>query len=179
MSETEHPIYNIKNFFVTGLRNAHSMETQAIQIMSRQVERVTDYPDLEAMLRRHIAESEQQRTRLEEVIEELGESYSSVKDAALGVVGNVMAMAHIPASDEVIKDTMANYAFEHFEIAAYKTLITVGEALGSGDAVSAARASLAEEERMAAWIHDHLGSTVLQFMALAKGEGAPRETKVP
>lgn len=179
MGETARPLYNIKQFFLTGLRNAHSMETQAIQTMSRQVERATDYPDLEAMLHRHIAESEQQRKRLAEVLDGLGESYSSMKDVALGAIGNAMALAHIPASDEVIKDVLADYAFEHFEIAAYKTLITVGEAMGEGAAVSAARASLAEEERMAAWISDHLGSTVLQFMALAEGERAPREVKVP
>jgi ferritin-like metal-binding protein YciE len=29
-------------------------------------------------------------------------------------------MAHAPARDEIIKNTFANFVFEHFEIAAYK-----------------------------------------------------------
>jgi ferritin-like metal-binding protein YciE len=170
MSETERPrLYNTRTFFITGLRNAHAMETQAIQILTRQVERLDSYPDMEAAIRRHITESEQQRVRLQDVLDALGESHASVKDAALGFVGNLMALAHVPASDEVIKDTLANYAFEHFEIAAYKTLITVGEALGESAAVAAAKSNLIEEERMASWIHDHMSATTLQFMALAEG----------
>jgi ferritin-like metal-binding protein YciE len=170
MSEQASPLSsNIQDFFITGLRNAHAMETQALQIMRRQTERLENYPDLLAALHRHITETEQQRQRLEEVLDRHGESHSTLKDAALGAVGNAMAMAHIPAADEVIKDNLANYAFEHFEIAAYKTLITVADALGDSTAKAAAETSLAEEERMAAWIGDHLAPTTLQYLALANG----------
>jgi ferritin-like metal-binding protein YciE len=174
MSSSPAPkLYNVKSFFLTSLRNAHAMEAQAIQILSRQLERLDSYPDMEAAIRRHIEESKMQQRRLEEVLDRLGESHSSVKDVALGIVGNLMALAHVPAADEVIKDTLANYAFEHFEIAAYKTLIAVGEAVGDGPAVTAARINLAEEQRMAGWIADHITPTALQFMALTEaGPGA-------
>lgn len=161
-------LYNVKTFFIASLRNAHGMETQAIQILLRQLERLESYPDMEEAIRRHIEESKLQQQRLEEVLGTLGESASSFKDAALGFVGNLMSLAHMPAADEVIKDTLANYAFEHFEIAAYKTLITVAEAVGDAQAIAAARANLAEEERMAAWIGEHIAPTTLQFMALAE-----------
>jgi ferritin-like metal-binding protein YciE len=163
-------LYDSSSFFLAGLRNAHAMETQATQILSRQVERLENYPDLHAAIRRHLEETKIQRQRLEDVLDKLNESHSTVKDAALGFVGNLMAAAHIPATDEVIKDNLANYAFEHFEIAAYKTLITVAESLGNAAALAAAKANLAEEERMAAWIEDHIGPTTLQFMALAEGK---------
>jgi ferritin-like metal-binding protein YciE len=150
-------IYNHKSFYIAGLHNAHAMETQAIQIISRQLDRLEDYPEMAARMRQHLAESEAQRARLDEVL-------STLKDTALGFVGNMMAMAHTPAADEVVKNTLANYAFEHFEIAAYKSLITIGEALGHPAGVSAARANLAEEEAMAAWIDSHIGPTILRFM---------------
>jgi ferritin-like metal-binding protein YciE len=170
MSSTASPrLYDTQSFFLTGLRNAHGMETQAIQILSRQLERLENYPDMEAAIRRHIEESKAQRTRLEEVLHRLGETPSTLKDTALGFVGNLMALAHVPAADEVVKNTLANYAFEHFEIATYKTLITVGEAVGDGQAVIAVRMNLAEEEHMAAWIGEHITPTTLQFMALAEG----------
>lgn len=174
MSEqnTSPRLYNTRTLYLTSLRNAHGMETQAIQILSRQLERLEHYPEMEAAIRRHVTESETQRSRLEEVLDRYGESHSTIKDAALGTVGNLMAMAHIPAADEVIKDTLANFAFEHFEIAAYKSLITIAEAMGDGAAITAAKTSLGEEERMAAWINEHISPTTLQFMALAEG-GAP------
>jgi ferritin-like metal-binding protein YciE len=159
-------LYNHNTFYIAGLHNAHAMETQAIQIISRQLERLEDYPDMAAKLRQHLAESEAQRTRLDEVLATLEEKHSMLKDTALGFMGNMMALAHTPAPDEVVKNTLANYAFEHFEIAAYKSLITISETLGHSTGASAARASLAEEEAMADWIADHIGSTVLQFMGL-------------
>jgi ferritin-like metal-binding protein YciE len=162
-------MYNTKTFFLTSLRNTHAMETQAIQILTRQLERLENYPDMEAAIRRHVEESKLQQSRMAEVLDRLGESPSSLKDAALGFVGNVMAMAHMPAADEVIKDTFANYAFEHFEIAAYKSLITVADSVGDGQAANAARASLDEEERMAAWLGENISPITLQFMALAEG----------
>jgi ferritin-like metal-binding protein YciE len=159
-------LYNGHSLFITGLHNAHAMETQAIQILTRQVERLETYPEMEAQLRRHIAESETQRDRLDEVLAGLEEKHSMLKDTALGFVGNMMALAHTPAADEVIKNTLANFAFEHFEIAAYESLSAIAEALGHP--ITAFQTSLKEEEAMALWIRDHIGPTTLKYLALAE-----------
>jgi len=151
-------------FYVTGLQNAHAMETQAIQLLTRQVERLENYPDLEARMREHLEESKSQRARLEEVLNDLDESYSALKEAALGLGGNFAALGHIAAADEVIKNTLANYMFEHFEIAAYKSLIAMSEHLGHPAGAAVAKISLAEEERMAEWIDEHIGATTLRFL---------------
>jgi ferritin-like metal-binding protein YciE len=82
----------------------------------------------------------------------------------LGLGGNIAALAHTTASDEIIKNTLANYTFEHFEIAAYKSLIAMSEFLGHPGGLAAARASLAEEEAMAAWIDERIESTTTIFL---------------
>jgi len=161
-------LVNPNTLFITGLHNAHAMETQAIQILSRQLDRLESYPDMAAQLRRHVAESEAQRARLDEVLATLEEKHSMLKDSVLGMVGNLMALAHVPAGDEVIKNTLANYAFEHFEIAAYETLIAMAEATGQTAGIAAFRTSLREEQAMAQWIHDHIGPTTLKFLALSE-----------
>ncbi len=161
MSET---LDTTRTYYVTGLNNAHAMETQATQLISRQLERLENYPEMAAKLRDHLHETEMQRTRIEEVLAGLSESHSSVKDAALGLVGNLAALAHTPAPDEVLKNTLANFAFEHFEIAAYKSLIVMAEAVGDKSGLNAAKASLVEEERMAQWIGDHIAGTTMQFL---------------
>jgi ferritin-like metal-binding protein YciE len=153
-----------RNVYVAGLRNAHAMETQAIQLLSRQLDRLKSYPDMEAQMRRHLAESEGQRTRLEETLASLAESPSVIKDEAMGLIGNLAALAHSPAPDEVLKNTMANFAFEHYEIAAYKSLIAVAEAVGHAGGLNAAQASLREEEAMARWIDEHIADTTLRFL---------------
>lgn len=153
-----------KMFYLIGLRNAHSMETQAIQLLERQVERLENYPEIEAKLRGHLEESKVQRTRLEEVLESLGESHSALKETVLGLGGNIAALAHTAASDEIIKNTLANYMFEHFEIAAYKSLTQMAEMLGDAPAIAAYQASLREEELMAAWLDEHIAPTTRIFL---------------
>lgn len=157
-----------KMFYITGLHNAHAMETQAIQLLSRQVERLENYPELEARMRMHLEESKAQRARLEEALHSLEEEHSALKEAVLGFGGNLAALAHTSASDEILKNILANYMFEHFEIAAYKSLITMSEFLNHAVGTAAARTSLREEEEMAAWIDERIAPTTMTFLERVK-----------
>ncbi|MBV9538618.1 MAG: ferritin-like domain-containing protein [Acidisphaera sp.] len=161
------------SIFVTGLRNQHSVEAQAIQLLNRQIERIENYPEMLARMRQHVTESEEQQRRLEELLDQLGESHSSLKDAALGFMGNMAAIAHTVAPDEIIKNSFANFAFEHFEIASYKALLILAEATGHGGAQQLLTQSLREEQNMAQWIDDNLKSTTLRFLQRSeRGERA-------
>jgi len=151
--------------YVTGLRNQHAVEKQAVELLERQVGRLENYPEMAARLRLHIAESQQQATRIEELLGTLGSGHSSLKDAAMSFMGNMAALAHAPASDEVLKNTLANYAFEHFEIASYKSLLALAEATGHAAAVTPLQQSLSEEKAMAEWIDDHIASTTLTYVS--------------
>lgn len=162
-----------QDIYVTGLVNARALETQAIELLSRQAERVQSYPEVEEALRRHITESEAQRDRLDHILATLGTSNSSVKDFITGLMGNVAALSHAPMQDEILKNALANYAFEHFEIASYKALLTLADLAGDTLAPAALRQSLAEEERMAQWCADSLDPLVRKFATLkAQGEKA-------
>jgi ferritin-like metal-binding protein YciE len=142
------------------------VETEAIQLLSRQVERLESYPDMEAALRRHISESEAQRDRLDHLLDELGTSSSTVKDMVTGLMANMAAIGHAVAPDEVIKNSLANYAFEHYEIATYKSLLTLADLAGHSAAASLLTQSLSEEQRMAQWCADHLDATTRRYVDL-------------
>ena len=161
------------SIYITGLRNQHAVENQAVELLSRQVERLENYPEMEARMRQHITESQAHAKRLEELLDTLGTSHSSLKDAALSLSGNLAALMHTVAPDEVVKNTFANYAFEHFEIASYKSLLTLSDALGRGSDQSALKQSLSEELDMAQWIDSHLGDTTMRFLQRSRaGEKA-------
>jgi ferritin-like metal-binding protein YciE len=153
-----------QSIYVTGLRNQHAVEHQAIELLERQIGRLENYPEMAERMRTHLAESRGQARRLEELLGQFGTSESGIKDTMMSIMGNLAALAHTPASDEVIKNTFANFAFEHFEIASYKSLLTLAELTGHAAAESALRQSLAEEEAMAAWINDHLAETTRTFV---------------
>lgn len=155
-----------RDIFVSGLKNAHAMENQALSIMKPQVKRIENYPDIAAKLEEHITETEGQIARLEEILTSLAEDHSSLKDLALSFTGSMAAMAHSVAGDEILKNSFANFAFENFEIAAYKSLITIAELGGHEGPVSGLKQSLDQEIAMAAWLEENLRPTTVKFANL-------------
>jgi ferritin-like metal-binding protein YciE len=135
----------------TGLRNMHALEMTAIELTERQVERLENYPEMAARL-----------------LERHGTSSSGVKNAVTSVMGNVAAALHVPPSDEVLKNTFANFAFEHQEIAAYTSLIAMAEKIGDAASIVPLRQSLAEEQAMADWIREQIVPTTRRFMQLTE-----------
>ena len=134
-----------RDIYIVGLRNQHAVENQAIELLERQVGR------LEAR-------------RLEELLARHDTRQSALKDTMMSMVGNLAALGHSTASDEVVKNTFANFAFEHYEIASYSSLLTLAELAGDTAALAALNTSLREEKDMAQWIADHLDGTVRRFV---------------
>lgn len=159
----------LRKIFVIGLRDAHAVENLALALMDRQIERLKRYPEMEARLREHRVETEGQIARLKDILSGLGETHSTLKDAALSLTGNLAAIGHAFAGDEVIKNSFANHAFENFEIASYTGLITLAED-GFPQALSALQMTLQEEQRMADWVREQIPSTMRRYVAL-RSEG--------
>ena len=156
-----HEIYH------TGLRNMHALEQTAIELTERQVERLEHYPEMKAQLQKHHVESQEQSRRLEAILQRHGTAPSTVKSAVTSVMGNVAAALHAPASDEILKNTFANFAFEHQEIAAYTSLIAMAEQIGDVAALPSLRQSLSEEQAMAKFIEGAIVPTTQKYMSLA------------
>lgn len=162
----------LRDVFLVGLRNAHAVEKQALSIMTPQVSRIEHYPEVADQLRLHIEETNQQIARLDELLEAFDSSGSALKDTALSLSGTMAALAHTPAGDEILKNSFANYAFEHFEIAAYKSLLVLADDGGFATATTLLSQSLAEEQRMAAWIDEALPTITRRYACLYAESGA-------
>lgn len=164
-----------RQLFLDGARNAHALEKEAEQLIKRQLDRVESYPQVAQRLRQHLEETKRQEERLERILEGQDDSHSTIKDTMMSLMGNLGALAHAPADDEILKNTFANLAFENYEIAAYKSLITMGEAAGLTREVELLRQSLSEEQDMARWIDDNVETVTREHLALrASGRQADR-----
>jgi ferritin-like metal-binding protein YciE len=155
--------------FVTGLQNAHAVEQQALALIDRQLDRLTRYPEIADRLRSHRLETEDQIRRLEDILSSLGERPSAIKDMALGFMGNLAALGHVMAADEVLKNQFVNAAFENYEIASYTSLIALGEAGAFPTASALLTETLREEVAMAAWVQDSLPGLTLKYAELRAG----------
>jgi ferritin-like metal-binding protein YciE len=111
-----------------------------------------------------IAETKQQMVRLDECLKSFDESSSTLKDTAQSFMGNMAAMAHTVADDEILKNTFANNAFENFEIAAYKSLLAMCDTAGAAACKASLEANLREEESMAKWITENVAKVTQMFL---------------
>ena len=91
----------------------------------------------------------------------------------MSVIGSMAAMGHAAADDAILKDTFADYAFEHYEMAAYKSLITIGRTVGANNALPLLQENLDEETAMADWLDQHIEPVTLKYLSLRQvGEQA-------
>jgi ferritin-like metal-binding protein YciE len=162
----------LQTIFIGSLRNTHALEKEALQLLQRQIERSGDYPEVEQKLRQHLDETKRQEERIDEILHSFGEDRSLLKDWATQFMGNMAALAHAPASDEILKNAFANNAFENYEIAAYKSLMTIAEAAGQSQWLPALRQTLQEEQRMAEWCASNIENLTRKY--LMREEGASR-----
>jgi ferritin-like metal-binding protein YciE len=151
------------------------MENQALAIMKPQLSRIENYPEVAARLEEHIRETEGQLARLDELLDAMDEDSSTIKDTALSLMGSVVAIGHAVTGDEIIKNSLANFAFENYEIGAYNSLLTIGEAGQFNKALDLLQLNLNEEEVMADWLRENLPKVTLRFVELSD-EG--RDAKV-
>jgi ferritin-like metal-binding protein YciE len=156
-------IHIARDLLVTGLRNAHAMEIQAQELMQRQCERTSDFPQVQAKLGQHLTETREQLKRIEECLNVCGGSISAVKDTTMAAIANVTAVAQGVAGDDILKSTFASNAFEHYEIAVYKSLLALSEQAGV-DLSIPLQTLLCEEQEMADWIDQHVKDLTVQYL---------------
>ena len=145
-----------REVLIVGLRNAHAVESQAVELLERQVQALDDYPDVRSRVQQHLDETRSQLERLEDCLDQLGERRSAVKDAALSTLGNFMALSNTMADDAILKNAFASYSFEHYEIAAYESLLELAELSDEPEIMSLLQLNLSEEQAMAEWLASNI-----------------------
>ncbi|MEH0070148.1 ferritin-like domain-containing protein [Pannonibacter sp. Pt2-lr] len=154
----------IRENYLSWLRDAHAMEEQALTMMRGMMSRLENYPELSARIRQHITETERQEDALRKLLEDRATDTSTVKDVMGKMTASGQALSGLFASDEVVKGGMASYTFEHMEIAAYKVLIAAARELGDEPAIAVFQKILTEEQDMADWLFEHLDGTARRFL---------------
>jgi ferritin-like metal-binding protein YciE len=153
-----------RDVLVVGLRNAHAVESQAIELLERQASTLDDYPEIQTRVQEHLGETERQLERLEQALEMLREDTSAIKDAALSALGNFMAIANRMGDDAILKNSFASYSFEHYEIAAYESLLELAEMAGAREIMPLLQETLREERAMADWLANSVHQITRQYV---------------
>ena len=150
--------------YLTGLRNQHAVETQAIGTIQNELPRMKAYPELHAKMTVEKERSTTQAARLDDLLAKHGTSKSLAKEAVTGAVATVAGFAHAGADDEVLKNVLAAIGFKAYEIASYKVLLTLADAAGLGADKPVLEQSMKEEQEMGDWLGSHLPDLVHAYL---------------
>ena len=154
------------------LRDAHAAEQQAETMLSGMASRIENYPEMRARIQQHIDETRRQAELVRGCIERRGGSTSTIKDAGGKLMAMGQAMSGLFVGDEIMKGSIASYAFEAMEISSYRILIETADHVGDQETKRVCEQILREEEAMAEWLEQNLPMLTKQYLSREETPGA-------
>ncbi|WP_336998624.1 ferritin-like domain-containing protein, partial [Leclercia sp. M50] len=122
-------------------------------------------------IEQHLTETKQQINVLEEILDRNDISRSMLKDSMSKMMAFGQSVGGIMTSDEIVKGSISGYVFEQFEIACYTSLLAAARKAGDVASIPAIESILAEEQRMADWLIQHIPDTTEQFLLRSDADG--------
>ena len=143
-------ITTMDGLFLHVVQDIYYAEQQIRKALPKMVEKATNR-DLTAALKNHLAETEKQVSRLEQVFDLLGQKAKATTCPAIdGIIKEADEIAGEVGDKKVLDAALiaAAQAVEHYEITRYGTLIAWAEELGK-DAVAKLLTTTLNEEKAA------------------------------
>jgi ferritin-like metal-binding protein YciE len=135
-------------------------------------ERLQNYPKLKTRVKKHISETKRQARLVRSCIKRRKGDTSIVKDTAGKLIATGQALSGMFVGDEVMKGSLASYAFEAMEIASYTILISGANHVGDKETARICKQILREEKAMAAWLERNLPTLTRQYLRLEQRIGS-------
>ena len=161
-----------KDLLLNWLNDAHGMENALVQILEHQVKDAKDYPQVQAKLQEHLEMTRQHADLVKECVERLGGSTSALKTGMANLFGQVQALSTGAAQDEMVKNALADYAAENFEVASYTALIAAAEDVGDMQTAVTCRQIRQQDQEMASWLEQNLPMLVRDTLRQMSGSVA-------
>lgn len=139
-----------REFFVHELGDMLDAERKILQILEQQQEEVQNQQMLRA-IEQHHGQTEKQIERLEQVFEEIEASEEGAECKGIeGLKQEKEAFMEEEPSEDLLEafNIGATIKVEHYEIAAYTSLIDLAEKMGEKKAVRLLNQNLREEQQM-------------------------------
>jgi ferritin-like metal-binding protein YciE len=153
-----------KDLLIDWLNDAHGMENALIQILEHQIKDASAYPQVRAKLEQHLEQTRNHAELVKNCVETLGGSPSRVKTGMAKLFGQMQAVSTGAAKDEMVKNALADYAAENFEVASYTALIRAAQGLGDQHTASVCQQMLQEDQEMATWLQTNLPTLVQEVL---------------
>lgn len=161
-----------KDLLIAWLNDAHGMENALIQILEHQIKDAEEYPQVQSKLQQHLEQTRRHADLVKGCVESLGGNTSSLKTGMASLFGQMQALSTGAAQDEMVKNALADYAAENFEVASYTALIGAAQELGDQHTLQTCQQILQEDQEMANWLQHNLPTLVQETMRRMAGATA-------
>ncbi|GJE28886.1 YciE/YciF ferroxidase family protein [Methylobacterium organophilum] len=141
-------IKTLDDLFVHTLQDIYYAENQITKALPKMIDKATS-PELKNGFKKHLAETENQIKRLEQVFQMHGHSPKAVTCPAInGIIEEANEVAGEIADKDVLDAGLvaSAQAVEHYEITRYGTLIAWARRLGRDDCAGVLQQNLDEEK---------------------------------
>jgi ferritin-like metal-binding protein YciE len=141
-------IKTLDDLFVHTLQDIYYAEQQITKALPKMIEKATD-PQLKQGFQTHLAETQSQVKRLEQVFEMHGQKPKAVDCPTIdGLIKEANQVSGEVADKQVLDAALiaSAQAVEHYEITRYGTLIAWAEQLGRSDYARVLQQNLDEEK---------------------------------
>jgi ferritin-like metal-binding protein YciE len=146
---------------IAWLDDAHAMESGLIAILQNHASHFGDrMPAAARRIEQHIVETQQHVQRLQDCLRLLDATPSGVKSTLSSLIGSVEGATTAIFRDQLVKDALADYASEQFEVGCYTALVSAASQLGYPEIARLCRLNLEEDSQMAAWLLQQLPTVV-------------------
>ena len=142
------PIKTLDDLFVHTLQDIYYAENQIVKNLPTMIEKASN-PELKAAFQQHLAETQNQVKRLEQVFQMHGQPVKAVDCAAMDGILSETKEIMGDCDDEAVRDAAmvsAAQAIEHYEITRYGSLIAYAKELGRNDCAAVLQQNLDEEK---------------------------------
>jgi ferritin-like metal-binding protein YciE len=146
---------------IAWLDDAHAMESGLIPILQNHAAHFGDrMPAAARRIQQHVVETQEHVQRLQDCLRLLNASPSGVKSTLSSLIGSVEGATTAIFRDQLVKDALADYASEQFEVGCYTALVSAATQLGYPEIADLCRMNLEEDSQMAVWVLQQLPAVV-------------------
>ena len=149
---------------ISWLNDAYAMEKSLVQVLENHANDAKEFPNIRSKDLEHKEVTQRHADTLRECIERLGGSVSASKAAMGTVSGFFQGISTGMAPDELVKNCLADYASEHFEVACYKGLIEAARIAGHDELVPIFEQHIRDEQDMIRWLDQNLPRVIESYM---------------
>ncbi len=147
---------NDRDLYLSWLNDAYAMEKNVEEVLEDHSSQAKDFPDIQGKIDEHLQVTRSQADRVKQCIERNGGKVSSVKSGMANLMGSLTGKTTSMAKDRIVKNALADYAAENFEIASYTAIVDAANTLGDTQTAQVCQGIIQEEMNMAQWLSQNL-----------------------